>query len=102
MILIDEATLQLADIDSLIEAKKMVDVEIKSRAMDELKSLKARQAMLEAMVGGGNGNYGAEVEKTPAAPKYRHPDDPEKTWTGRGKRPNWLSGVEDLEPYRIP
>lgn len=22
--------------------------------------------------------------------KYRNSDDPEKTWTGRGKKPNWL------------
>lgn len=22
--------------------------------------------------------------------KYRHPDDPEKTWTGRGVTPKWL------------
>ncbi len=25
-----------------------------------------------------------------AAIKYRHPDDPTKTWTGRGMRPKWL------------
>lgn len=22
--------------------------------------------------------------------KYRHPDTPELTWTGRGRRPNWI------------
>ena len=22
--------------------------------------------------------------------KYRHPEDPEKTWTGRGVKPTWL------------
>ncbi|CAA9891857.1 DNA-binding protein H-NS [Candidatus Methylobacter favarea] len=22
--------------------------------------------------------------------KYRHPEDPEKTWTGRGVTPNWM------------
>ena len=24
------------------------------------------------------------------APKFRNPADPEKTWTGRGKRPRWF------------
>lgn len=24
-------------------------------------------------------------------PKYRHPDNPSLTWTGRGKRPNWVT-----------
>lgn len=23
-------------------------------------------------------------------PKYRNPENPEQTWTGRGKRPRWL------------
>jgi DNA-binding protein H-NS len=25
------------------------------------------------------------------APKYRHPDNPAQTWTGRGKRPAWVT-----------
>jgi DNA-binding protein H-NS len=25
------------------------------------------------------------------APKYRHPDNPALTWTGRGKRPVWVT-----------
>ena len=24
-------------------------------------------------------------------PKYRHPDNPALTWTGRGKRPSWVT-----------
>jgi DNA-binding protein H-NS len=24
------------------------------------------------------------------APKYRNPKNPSQTWTGRGRRPNWL------------
>jgi DNA-binding protein H-NS len=26
----------------------------------------------------------------PVNPKYRNPDRPSETWTGRGKRPRWL------------
>jgi DNA-binding protein H-NS len=29
------------------------------------------------------------------APKYANPEDPSQTWTGRGRKPNWL--VEKLE-----
>lgn len=47
-------------------------------------------------------------EKTPkarkAAPKYVHPEDPDITWSGRGRKPKWieaslLSGksLKDLE-----
>ena len=27
--------------------------------------------------------------------KYRHPEDPEKTWTGRGVTPIWLQALLD-------
>lgn len=26
--------------------------------------------------------------------QYRHPEDPSKTWTGRGRKPNWLKEWE--------
>lgn len=28
--------------------------------------------------------------RRPAKPKYRHPNNPEQTWTGRGKHPIWV------------
>jgi DNA-binding protein H-NS len=30
-----------------------------------------------------------------AKPKYRHPDNPEMTWSGRGRKPSWI--VEALD-----
>ena len=32
---------------------------------------------------------GRTAGKSPV--RYRHPDDPSKTWPGRGKRPRWLN-----------
>ena len=26
-------------------------------------------------------------------PKYRHPDDPTVTWTGKGRRPDWIKSA---------
>ena len=34
-------------------------------------------------------------KRRPGKPKYRNPNDPEKTWTGRGKPPRWLKEMED-------
>lgn len=38
--------------------------------------------------------------------KYQNPYDPSQTWTGRGKRPNWLverlEAGESLESFLIP
>jgi len=28
--------------------------------------------------------------------KYRHPDDPEKVWTGRGVSPKWMQELTEL------
>ena len=33
--------------------------------------------------------------RVPAAAKYRHPENPALTWSGRGRQPQWL--VEALE-----
>lgn len=39
-----------------------------------------------------------------SAPKYRNPANPEQTWTGKGRKPNWVndalasgSNMEDLK-----
>lgn len=26
-----------------------------------------------------------------SAPKYRHPENPEATWTGKGRKPKWVN-----------
>jgi DNA-binding protein H-NS len=31
--------------------------------------------------------------RSPAAPKYRHPDNPTITWSGRGRNPQWFVEV---------
>jgi DNA-binding protein H-NS len=28
-------------------------------------------------------------------PKYRHPTDPRKTWSGRGRKPQWIKEAEE-------
>ena len=35
------------------------------------------------------------AEKPKAASKFRHPENPEVTWSGRGRKPKWF--VEALE-----
>lgn len=52
---------------------------------------KARElgVSLEAVMGKGSG---PKRSKAPA--KYRHPENPEKTWTGRGRSPKWITEHE--------
>lgn len=35
------------------------------------------------------------------APKYRNPNDPSQTWTGRGKPPLWIKDAEDRTAFLI-
>ena len=37
--------------------------------------------------------------RAPAAAKYRHPENPALTWSGRGRKPQWF--VEALEAGRM-
>src|SRR5262245_35344133 len=55
---------------------------------------------IRELLGGGRGWKGA----VPA--KYRHPQNPENTWTGRGRTPRWLvaatkGGKSKLEDFLI-
>lgn len=44
--------------------------------------------VIQAQAGGAAGGGGQRRVKV--APKYRNPDDPTQTWTGRGNRPIWV------------
>ena len=45
---------------------------------------------------------GTEVKSTrvPASARYRHPENPGLTWSGRGRKPLWF--VEALEAGKVP
>ena len=39
--------------------------------------------------------FGLKPKKgSKSPPKFRHPDDPALTWTGRGKSPRWITELE--------
>ncbi|MDP2081041.1 MAG: H-NS histone family protein [Pseudotabrizicola sp.] len=46
-----------------------------------------------------------KTSRAPAAAKYRHPENPSHTWSGRGRKPQWfveaLSGGETAEDMAI-
>lgn len=51
------------------------------------------------------GGAPAKAAKGSGEPKYRNPQNPEQTWAGIGKRPEWLRAAinagESLESMRI-
>ncbi|MEM6477665.1 MAG: H-NS histone family protein [Pseudomonadota bacterium] len=48
---------------------------------------------------------GGKRAKTVNPPKYRNPDSPEQTWTGRGRQPQWIKDAlaegKDLGLFEI-
>ena len=65
--------------------------------MEEFAALaRARGFVLEDMFPSAQAAMPQEVSKLPqlrqpVAVKYRHPENPELTWTGRGKTPKWIT-----------
>ena len=52
---------------------------------------------LVGLMGGakGRGRRAAGASSAPAnAARYRNPDNPEQTWSGRGRRPRWIHEAE--------
>lgn len=107
---IDLNTLSPRELDSLITQAKKRKTTLKKRkpittVRTRLRSLaKAEGYTIEELFGGAGGSGSGtgstrapRTAKAPrktgtkVAPKYRNPDSPEQTWTGRGKQPRWLA-----------
>jgi DNA-binding protein H-NS len=87
--------------DSQLEAMSLkdllsLDTEIKT-AIDEKRVSERHEmrAKMEDMARASGSSVaelfgGREGKRSKTAPKYRNPKDPSQTWTGRGRRPNWI------------
>ncbi|EPX84060.1 H-NS family nucleoid-associated regulatory protein [Salipiger mucosus] len=84
-----EQLLQLrADIDAQLEKR---EVERKNEARAALKKIEEQYGFsLDQLTTNGN-----TAKKTKGIPKYANPDDPSKTWTGRGRKPQWVIDALD-------
>lgn len=76
----------------LVALKNKVDNEIKSREHEEkarakkqiVELARAHGLSIEEVLGKGG------APRKPVEAKYRHPQHPELTWTGRGRKPVWV------------
>jgi len=67
-------------VSAAIAAKKAEDAALTKQALRQL--AEKRGFNIDEL-------FGKRGRRT-AAPKYRNPANPEETWTGRGRKPNWL------------
>ena len=71
--------------------------ETRSKALDELKQVAEKNGFdLRDLVGGSSGRSKKTSSRRTGkvAPKYRHPDEPDVTWSGRGRQPKWVAEYE--------
>ncbi len=81
--------LSLKELVSLETKLQNAIAEARTKERSELKKkvaeLAASHGFSVSELLGGRG-----LSKTKGVAKYANPDDPADTWTGRGRKPNWL------------
>ena len=95
-----EAALDNMSYAELKAIAPMIPLKIAEREKTEKEAVKAELAELAKSKGFemadlfGNGSKAAK-EKKSVAPKYRNPADASQTWTGRGRKPKWVTEALD-------
>lgn len=90
--------LETMTVEQLQQLQDQINREIKQRRNRDKKEIISKiRAMaaaggytLEELVSGANAVENVKVSRSVAA-KYRHPQDPSLSWTGRGKQPRWVA-----------
>lgn len=105
MSLVDVSSLSLEELEALQKeaAKAVKNFEQRqfNEARAELEAVARKHGFKLADFMGGKAPKGGSIN--PA--KYRNPNNPSQTWTGRGRQPNWvkdlLAAGKSLEDFAI-
>ncbi len=95
---------QLRDLEKKIPAEiKRRQAQEKAAVLSELKAMaQDRGFTLEQLL---DGERKSSLAGSVVKPKYRHPQDPALTWTGRGRTPvwvrDWTAGGGTLDALKI-
>ena len=91
-----------ADVDAAIATAEQQDRKAALAAVEA--TAKKMGFTLDQLAGSGSRKTKA-AQRAPAPAKYRHPENPEVTWSGRGRQPGWikdaLANGQALEEFAI-
>jgi DNA-binding protein H-NS len=106
--------LEAMSVDDLWSLHEKISKILSARIMSEKRELEARLTILNRgrdVIEGGNvpqsynANGQARREYPRVLPKYRNPQTPFETWSGRGKQPRWLTAAiktgRAIEDFKI-
>ena len=97
-------------VKELVELKRKVESMIVVRQDRERIEVREKiQAMAKEhgfevteLFAGGRARGGRAAKTSSGPVKYRNPDDTLQTWSGRGRKPNWLNDAGgDIERFRV-
>jgi len=87
------------------QAEQAVRTKALQAAREECEALVKSKGFTLAELGYGGKRGSRAQHKPPSAPKYANPANPSETWTGRGRKPNWLvakiKGGAHIESFEI-
>ena len=84
-------------IGELRDLQTQIGEQIKTREKDEIANVQKQILALAQSVGMTVEQImnlkGSQTKKSskPVAVRYRHPEQPEQQWTGRGRQPHWIA-----------
>jgi DNA-binding protein H-NS len=78
-----ESQMQEARVSQVQEVRKKIDALLSNSGL----------TLADVYPTRGIGKGGRGGKRGTVAPKYRNPEDPSQTWTGRGKRPLWFAAA---------
>ncbi|MGA7802317.1 MAG: H-NS histone family protein [Gammaproteobacteria bacterium] len=92
-------------VDDLLALRERISETLSSRVEAERRDLESRLARLRRVETDGPQRFarGGRVigKRAEVAPKYRNPDNPFETWSGRGRQPRWLSAALKTERQKL-
>ncbi|WP_299752065.1 H-NS histone family protein [uncultured Tateyamaria sp.] len=89
----------MKDIDwDALSLDELKDIQKKAtKAIESFEARKRKEALAAVQAKAAEMGFslseltdGLKTKSTKSAPKYCHPENPAKTWTGKGRQPNWV------------
>lgn len=90
----DYQNLSESELQAVIDsAEKALKNKQANKRKDVIAQIKELAASIDVIVDIHENDKKSARKGVKVAIKYRHPEDPEKTWTGRGVMPTWLQAL---------
>jgi DNA-binding protein H-NS len=82
---------ELSDLRDRVDAAMIAAKAAEKDALRaEMEAMAARAGLSLSDVVGGGRKGGNKLKGSKVAVKYRNPKNADETWTGRGRKPNWM------------